>query len=113
MVIDINRLNNANGPGNTGRTGSTQAGQRNEAVQSPKAPVMAQTEAAQASAKPGESVQLSREAQQLQKVTERLRDQPAVNKERVAQLKQAIADGSYQVDSQRVAQKLLAFESQR
>jgi len=49
----------------------------------------------------------------LQTIGEKLRDQPIVNKERVAQLKQAIADGSYQVVSKRVAQKLLDFESQR
>ena len=114
MVIDINRLNNAATPANSGRTGSAQAGGQNEAISS-KQPgnLPSPVEQAQQAGKSGESVQLSREAQQLQKVSEKLRDQPTVNKERVAELKQAIADGSYQVDSQRVASKLLNFESQR
>ena len=111
MVIDFNRLNNANTPANAGRTGATQAGNRNESAQPNKAPVTGTDE--QTNTKSGESVQLSREAQQLQTIGEKLRDQPIVNKERVAQLKQAIADGSYQVVSKRVAQKLLDFESQR
>jgi negative regulator of flagellin synthesis FlgM len=98
MVIDINRLNNAATPANSGRAGS--------ATPSPAAQ-------AQQAGKSGESVQLSKDAQQLQKVSEKLRDLPAVDKERVAQLKQAIEDGSYQVDSMRVAGKLLNLESQR
>lgn len=111
MVIDFNRLNNANTSATTGRTGATQAGNRSESAQPSNAPVTGSD--GQTDAKSGEPVQLSREAQQLQAIGEKLRDQPIVNKERVAQLKQAIADGSYQVDSKRVAQKLLDFESQR
>ncbi len=114
MVIDINRLNNAASPANSGRTSSAQAGTQNEAIGS-KQPSSAPSTAEQApqAGKSGESVQLSSQAQQLQKVSEKLRDQPTVNSDRVAQLKQAIEEGSYQVDSQRVASKLLNFESQR
>ena len=93
MVIDFNRLNNAATPASTGRTGSTQSGNVNESSAQKQA---AATPAPAAPAsKSGESVELSREAQQLQKLSEKLGDLPSVNKERVAQLKQAIADGNF------------------
>ncbi|WP_437883286.1 flagellar biosynthesis anti-sigma factor FlgM [Pseudomonas sp. LRF_L74] len=114
MVIDFNRLNNA---ATSSGISSTQSSGRNEAVGTNQASTQASTldnsqELAQAG-KSGENVQLSSEAQQLQKTSDQLRDLPSVDQERVAKLKQAVADGSYQVDSQRVASKLLDFESQR
>ncbi|MFC5696504.1 flagellar biosynthesis anti-sigma factor FlgM [Pseudomonas sp. GCM10022186] len=112
MVIDFNRLNNGPTPTSTGRTGNTQAG-RNETVTSGQTAAPQGTGELTDTARSGESVQLSSDVQALQKAGEKLRDLPVVDKERVEKLKQAIADGSYQVDSERVASKLLNFESQR
>ena len=103
MVIDFSRLNNS--PSVTGGVrGNTASG-------SAEKPAVSQ-EAATTSAS-GEAVHLSQEAQQLQKISEKLREQPVVNSGRVAELKQAIADGSYKIDSNRIASKLLNFEAQR
>ena len=107
MVIDFSRLNNSQPlPGSTRTTGAKDSVE----AKSPALPAKAEQAGASQS---GESVHLSNEAQQLQKVTDSLRDQPVVNKARVAELKQAIADGSYKVDSNRVASKLLNFEAER
>ena len=102
MVIDFSRLNNS--PSVTGGVRSnTATGSAPKAGETSEAPQTAS----------GEAVHLSQEAQQLQKISDKLRDEPVVNSARVAQLKQAIADGSYQVDAGRVASKLLDFEAQR
>jgi len=104
MVIDFSRINSSPSVSGTQRTGAvkestgvagTSAVEKTSAVPS------------------GEAVTLSDTAQQLQKITDTLRDQPTVNSAKVAELKQAIADGSYKVDSERVASKMLTFESQR
>ena len=104
MVIDFNRLNSGNAVGGTSRTSNTKESGKTEAAVAP---------GALAKAGSGESVNLSSEAQQLQKISDKLGDLPTVNSARVAELKKAIADGSYQVDSNRVAIKLLNFEAQR
>ena len=41
-----------------------------------------------------------------------LKDTPSVDKERVARLRQAVADGTYAPDNARVAAKLLKFEAE-
>jgi len=110
MVIDFNRPNSAAGP-TGGRSGNVQNNSGPAAPQAPSAESARSVAGTHTAA--GENVQLSPEAQRLQQAAEKLNDQPSVDQERVARLKQAIADGSYQVDSHRVATKLLAFESQR
>ncbi|AIR90047.1 flagellar biosynthesis anti-sigma factor FlgM [Pseudomonas cremoricolorata] len=105
MVIDFSRLNNTPAPS---------GGVRGNAAAGPAEKAAGATDAKPASAtSSGEAVHLSPEAQQLQKITDTLREQPVVDSARVAQLKQAIADGSYQVDAGRVASKMLDFEAQR
>lgn len=104
MVIDFSRLNSSTAVGGTTRTASTKEASKTEAA----TPVSTAD-----SVSSGEAVHLSSEAQQLKKISDSLRDQPAVNSARVAELKAAIADGSYKVDSNRVASKLLNFEAQR
>lgn len=100
MVIDFQRPN-ASAPAGVTRSTAAQ----------PSTPI--NEPAAAAPAESGESVRFSAQAQQLQQITDQLREQPEVDAARVVRLRQAIADGSYQVDSQRLAGKLLAFESQR
>lgn len=108
MVIDFSRLNSA-----APLTGSNRSNASQETGSATQAAPAKPAEQISASAPSGESVHLSSEAQQLKKISDSLRDQPIVDKSRVAELKQAIADGSYQVDSNRVASKLLNLEAQR
>ncbi|UTA49455.1 flagellar biosynthesis anti-sigma factor FlgM [Simiduia sp. 21SJ11W-1] len=65
---------------------------------------------AEAEAPARDNVQLSTEAQRLQKLEENIAQAPEVNEERVAQLKAAIADGSYSVNADRLADKILSSE---
>jgi negative regulator of flagellin synthesis FlgM len=104
MAIDLSRLNTTPAVTSPTRTGSTKEASATQAVAG-----VTKTAAVTS----GEPVTLSDGAQQLQKITDKLNDQPTVNSARVAELKQAIADGSYQVNNAQVASKMLNFEAQR
>lgn len=102
MAIDFNA-------GSSGAMRSNQssaaAGKRDVALERPA------TET-QSNKQPAESqVKLSDQAQQLQAIEERLRELPEVDSARVEQIRQAIADGNYQPDNNRIADKLIALES--
>lgn len=57
-----------------------------------------------------DSVALTGTASLLRNAASKLHGVPVVNGQRVEQLRNAIANGSYQVDAQRVADKLIGME---
>lgn len=50
-------------------------------------------------------------ASRLQKIEEELSAMPEINHEKVAEIKKAIADGTFSLDPQRIADKLIGFET--
>lgn len=75
----------------------------------------AQSEATAATASPASStadtVTLTGSAVALQKLSEAVAKAPVVDMQKVASVKQAVQNGTYQVDAGRVADKLLQFEN--
>lgn len=66
---------------------------------------------AQPSNRGGDTVQLSNEAQTLRNVERSLADTPDVDSARVANLRQEIESGNFQVNAERVAEKILDFDT--
>jgi len=58
-----------------------------------------------------DTVSLTETSAQLRSIESSLAALPVVDTQRVEAIKQAIADGSYQVDAQTVADKLIDFEA--
>ena len=58
----------------------------------------------------GETVKISEAAQAFRNAEAQLPSQPDVNTDRVAQLRAAIEDGSYSVNTERVADRMMQFE---
>lgn len=57
-----------------------------------------------------DTVSLTQRASQLQRLENTLADLPVVDTQRVERIRQSIATGSFEIDSSRVADKLLNFE---
>ena len=63
-----------------------------------------------ASSQSSDQVTLTSSARSLQRLEQTIADAPVVNTSRVAQVKQSISAGTYQIDAKSVANKLLQFE---
>lgn len=60
----------------------------------------------------GSSVQITDSARQLAALEAAIKDLPAVDEAKVAELRNAIESGSYEVDGARIADKLLQMDSE-
>ncbi|WP_299183699.1 flagellar biosynthesis anti-sigma factor FlgM [uncultured Neptuniibacter sp.] len=98
-------------PGNlaSNQTANARArtGEQNSAAKSGSSATSAQPPSSK-----GDTVKLSTAAQTLQNVETKLANTPDVDSERVEQLRQEIESGNYQINAERVASKMLNFESQ-
>jgi len=61
----------------------------------------------------GESLSISSQARDIKKVEESLGQLPDINQSRVDELKQAVNNGQYKVDAQKVAENLLRLDSEK
>ena len=57
-----------------------------------------------------DSVSLTPQAQQLKSLQEKAQQQPAFDSKKVEELRKAISEGKYQVDAEKLAKNIAAFE---
>jgi len=67
--------------------------------------------AAAAASPAKDQVTLTGSARTLQKLSEAVANAPVVNEQKVAVVKQAVQNGTYQADSNSIARKLVQFEN--
>lgn len=65
---------------------------------------------AEVASKPTNPVQITDQARQLASLEQTVNSVPVVNEAKVAKIRQAIEDGSYQVSAERIADKLLRMD---
>ncbi|MGB5791187.1 MAG: flagellar biosynthesis anti-sigma factor FlgM, partial [Pseudoalteromonas nigrifaciens] len=72
----------------------------------------ANTQAAQSSAPKAasDSVSLTPQAKQLKTLQDKAQQSPGFDTDKVAELKKAITEGKYQIDSEKLAKNLAEFE---
>ena len=68
-------------------------------------------EQAEASSTADRGVSLTDTAAKLQRLEAQIANQPVVDSQKVESVKKAIADGSFKIDSNRIADKMADFES--
>lgn len=100
MAIDTNKLNsNLTARMQTRKTATQVSIAKQEATNKPQA-------------QKGDSVVITAQAQQLQKMQTKLSLMPDVDQKKVSDIKQAISEGRYKIDPQKLAQNISSFESE-
>ncbi|RLT92592.1 flagellar biosynthesis anti-sigma factor FlgM [Ketobacter sp.] len=101
MAMEINGLNS-----NQVNSNKARGGQKVGVSEADAKKTTAQTETANA-----ETVKISPEAQALNRVSQQMETDAPVNQDKVEALKAALADGSYKINAQSIARKMLESDS--
>ena len=83
---------------------------RSEGTKATSSQGQGRTAAAGKSAAAGDTVSITQSGLLMSKLEDLVQNTPIVDQERVAAIKEALASGTYEIDDQRVADKLLRFE---
>lgn len=101
MAININNLQN---------TPQVKADKVEQNQQRQQAAVQQNT--AQAPNQKQDSVSITPQAQQFAKLTDKANNSSGIDQEKVDKIKQAIAEGKYQVNVEQLARRIVQFESE-
>ncbi|MFV8570726.1 flagellar biosynthesis anti-sigma factor FlgM [Marinobacter sp. SBS5] len=103
MSVDLNGI----GPGqvNTTRTPADKAASTANTTSSAADQAQAQGPAAR-----GENVSLSSQAKNLKQLEQKLGDYPEMDDDRIAQIRSALDNGTYKIDAEKLAQKMLEMD---
>jgi len=103
MVIDTNNINSSGGANRSRSSTPVVAAPSNKTPAAPTTSV----EAGSKEKASKDNVVLSSEAQNLVRLQAKINSLPDVNMERVAAIKQAIAEGRFEINPERIAENML------
>lgn len=101
MSVDLNGI--GQGQVNTQRTTAEKPASTQNAKQA--APEQAKAQSAR-----GENVNLSSQAKNLKQLEQKLGDYPEMDDDRIEQIRSALENGTYKIDAEKVAQKMLDMD---
>ncbi|MBY6032141.1 flagellar biosynthesis anti-sigma factor FlgM [Marinobacter daepoensis] len=103
MSVDFNGI----GPGQVNTTRTT--ADKSAGNQAPQAPTGEQAKAQNLAGR-GENVNLSSQAKNLKQLEQKPGDYPEMDDDRIEQIRSALENGTYKVDAQKLAQKMLEMD---
>lgn len=103
MSVDFNGI----GPGqvNTQRTTADKASGAQNTQPAPTEQAKTQAQAGR-----GDNVSLSSQAKDLKQLEQKLGDYPEMDDDRIAEIRSALENGTYKVDAEKLAQKMLEMD---
>ncbi len=104
MTIDINNLGNNRSEGLRRSSGDKTVKQESAGTASSKT-------SSESASQPSTSVSLSSAARNLAQIESELKGLPEIDQQRVDAIRTMLSEGKYQMDFQRLAQKMLDMES--